>query len=422
MVLALAAVLVGSLFAGCSTGTVATKDQVGVKAVDDYTLKVTLASPTSYFLGLTAFSTYMPVRQDIVGENPKAWATNVSTYISNGPFNLTDWKEKATMTFSKNANYWNKSNIKLNTITYYMLDQETSATAAFTTGQLDINDLIPAGEKPSLIKAGTAKIYPYLGTYYYSINVGDKDTSKGAAITKALKDVRVRQAMSLAINRQSLVTDVTKGGEIPATAFVPVGVHDNTENNFKNKDYYTATGDILKAKQLLSDAGYPGGKGFPKLEIVYITGGNNQNMAQAVQDMFKTNLGINVTLRNVEKKVQLDSLSKQQYQIGGIDWIADYTDPMTFLDMWVTNGGNNDCGYSNASYDKLIKAAKAEIDPAKRMADMHQAEDILMKDLPIIPLYFYSSVAEVKSYVKDLHKSPLGNTYFYDTYIDKSGK
>ena len=399
-----------------------TKDQVGVQAVDDYTLKVTLERATSYFLALTAFETYMPLREDIVKKDSKGWATKTSTYVTNGPFNITDWKQKSTMTFSKNSYYWNKASIKLNTITYYMLDQETSATAAFVTGQVDINDLIPLDQKPSLIKDGTAKSFPFLGTYYYCINVGNKSTTNSAAVTKALKNVKVRQALNFAIDRQSLVTNVTKGGEIPATSFVPNGIIDKTGKNFKSKDYYTVTGNVSEAKKLLNDAGYPDGKGFPKLEILYNTGGNNQNIAQAVQEMLKTNLGIEVTSRNVERKVQLDTLSKEQYEIGRTSWIADYTDPMTFLDMWVTNSGNNDSGYSNASYDKLIEVAKAEMDPAKRINDMHQAEDIVMKDSPIIPLYFYTSVVEIKSYVKGIYKSPLGNIYFNNSYIDNSGK
>lgn len=400
----------------------ATKDQVGVQAVDDYTLKVTLASPTPYFLALTAFPTYMPLRQDVVDKDPKGWATKPATYISNGAFNMTDWKLKSTMTFSKNANYWNKASIKLDTITYYMLDQETSATAAFTTGQVDINDLIPVAQKPSLVKDGTAKNYPYLGTYYYCINVGDKGTANGAAVTKALKDVKVRQALNLAIDKQSLVTNVTKGGEMPATAFVPTGIKDNNGKDFTTTKYLPAAGDVTKAQQLLSDAGYPGGKGFPTIEILYNTSQNHQNIAAAVQDMLKKNLGINVTLRNVERKVQLDDLSKETFQLCRTGWIADYADPMTFLDMWVTNGGNNNSGYSNPAYDKLILAAKAETDATKRMTDMHDAETILMNDLPIIPLYFYTNVVEIKSYVKDLHKSPLGFLYFQNTYIDKSTK
>jgi len=402
--------------------TAATKDEVGVKAVDDYTLKVTLAAPTPYFLALTAFPTYMPLRQDVVEKDPKTWATKAATYVSNGAFTMTDWKLKATMTFSKNPNYWNKANIKLDSITYYMLDQETSATAAFTTGQVDINDLIPVTMKPSLIKDGTAKNYPYLGIYYYCINVGNKDTANGAAVTKALKDVRVRQALNLAIDKQSLVTNVTKGGETAATSFVPAGIKDNTGKNFKNKDYMPAAGDVAKAQKLLSDAGYLGGKGFPKLEILYNTSQNHQNIAAAVQDMLKKNLGIDVTLRSLERKVQMDQMNKLQFQICRTGWIADYADPMTFLDMWETGNGQNPSDYSNPAYDKLVQAAKSEMDPNKRMTYMHQAEDLLMKDIPMIPLYFYTNVVEVKSYVKDLHKSPLGFVYLQNTYIDKSGK
>jgi oligopeptide transport system substrate-binding protein len=400
----------------------ATKDQVGVQAVDDYTLKVTLASPTPYFLSLTAFPTYMPLRQDVVEKDPKGWATKASTYISNGAFNMTDWKLKATMTFTKNPNYWNKANIKLDSITYYMLDQETSATAAFTTGQVDINDLIPVAQKPSLIANGTAKNYPYLGTYYYDINCGDKATANSAAVTKALKDVRVREALNLAIDKQALVTNVTKGGEIAATSYVPTGIKDNNGKDFKNKDYMPATGDVAKAQQLLKDAGYPGGVGFPTIEILYNTSQNHQNIAAAVQDMWKKNLGINVTLRNVERKVQLADGQTEQFQILRNGWIADYADPMTFLDMWETGNGQNYSGYSNPAYDKLIQAAKAETDAAKRMTDMHEAEAILMTDFPVIPLYYYTNVVEIKSYVKDLHKSPLGFVYFQNTYIDKSTK
>ena len=400
----------------------ATKDEVGVQAVDDYTLKVTLVSPTAYFLSLTAFPTYMPLRQDVVEKNPTDWATKVETYVSNGPFAIKDWKQKATITFVKNTNYWNKSAIKLDTIVYYMLDQETSAQAAFTTGQVDINDLVPASQKPSLIKSKVAIKYPYLGTYYYCLNIGDKDKANTAEVTKALKNTDVRSALNLAIDRQSLVDNITKGGENPATSFVPSGIVDDKGKNFKSKDYYTAKGDVDAAKALLTKAGYPNGQGFPKIEILYNTGAGHQNIAQAVQDMWKKNLNIDVTLRNVERKVQLDILSKEQFQISRTGWIADYADPMTFLDMWVTNGGNNNAGYSNPAYDKLIAAAKVDTDAAKRTTELKAAQDILMADLPIISLYEYTNVVAIKDYVKDLHKSPLGFVYFYNTYIDKSSK
>ncbi|PJI08446.1 MULTISPECIES: peptide ABC transporter substrate-binding protein [Clostridium] len=401
-------------------GGKASKDDVGVKAVDDNTLKVELQSPTPYFLALTAFPTYMPLREDIVSKDNKGWATKKANYVSNGPFYMTDWKQKSTMTFKKNPNYWNKSTVKLDTLTYYMLSQETSATAAFTSGQVDLNEIIPAVQKQSLIKKGTAKVYPYYGTYYFCFNVGDKDSANGAEVTKALKNEKVREALNLAIDRESIVKDVTKGGEKPATSFVPSSITTaNDSKKFKNKDYLPKKADVKKAKQLLAEAGYPDGKGFPTLQIMYNEGQNHQDIVQAMQDMYKKNLGINVTLQSVERKVQLDDLTKQQYQFCRTAWIADYNDPMTFLDMFVTGGGNNNPGYSNPQYDALIADAKATADGTKRTKDLHDAEDLLMKDLPIVPVYEYDLVVEQKPEVKGLHVSPLGYLYFNSVYIQK---
>lgn len=390
----------------------ATADAVGVKATDDTTLVVTLESPTPYILALFAFPTYMPLREDVVSKNPDAWATKPETFICNGPFKMKEWLPKDKITFVKNDNYWNKDKIKLDTIEYKLLDNETSYMTAFTSGQLDFIESPPSEQIPSLVKDGTAKIYPYLGTYYYSINI----SSTG---DKVLKDVKVREAINLAIDRNVLVNNVTKAGQKPATSFVPSGIKDADGSDFKKKEYYPAAGDVTKAKQLLSEAGYPDGKGFPTIEIMYNSGQGHQDIATAIQDMLKKNLGINVTLRNVERKVQLDETSNKKYpDLARNGWIADYADPMTFLDMWTTTSGNNVSGYSNAKYDDLIKQAKTESDATKRMNLMHQAEDILMADAPIIPLYEYTNVVCLKSYVKGVHKSPLGMVYFNETYIE----
>jgi oligopeptide transport system substrate-binding protein len=397
----------------------ATADQVGVKAVDDYTLDVTLESPTPYFLSLMSFPTYMPVRKDIVEKHPNSWATKASTYISDGPFMLKDWKLKDSLVLVKNPNYWDAKNIKLNTLVLKTLDQATSYYAAFKTGQIDIIDYPPRQETPQLIKNGTAKVYPYLGTYYYDLNISGNLNSSNPAVAKALNDVRVRKALTLAIDRTKLTKDITKGGEIPATGFVPNGIKETATTDFKQKDYFPAAGDVAQAKKLLADAGYPDGKGFPKMTIIYNTDQAHQDIAQAIQDMWKKNLGIQVDLRNVERKVQLTMMSNHNFQIVRDGWIADYADPMTFLDMFTSNSGNNYSGYSNPAYDKLIASAKAEPDAAKRMALMHQAEDMLMNDMPIIPLYYYTLVSCQKSYVKDVVRSPLGFDYFRTSYIQK---
>lgn len=393
---------------------------VGIKVVDDYTLEVTLEAPTAYFLALTAFPTYFPVRKDIVEANKEGWANDAKTFVSNGPYKMSEYAQKDHMTFVKNDNYWDKSNVKLDKIQYTLLDNETSALNAFESGEIDATDLLPAEQKQSLIKDGKAKVYPYLGTYYYAINVSNKNVS--ADVAKALSNASVRKALSMAIDRTAIVENVTKGGEQPATSYVPKGIVDSAGKEFKNKDYLKTTADVEGAKKLLADAGYPEGKGFPKLEIKYNTGQGHQNIAQAIQEMWKKNLGIDVTLVNEERKVQLDDLTKHNFMVCRTSWIADYNDPMTFIDMYYTNGGNNNPGYTNPEYDKLVDSAKKGTDAAKRTDDMHKAEDILMNDMPIIPIYYYTNVLALKSNITDLQKSPLGFVYFRNTVVEAASK
>ncbi|WP_010240803.1 peptide ABC transporter substrate-binding protein [Clostridium arbusti] len=396
----------------------ASVDQVGVKATDDYTLDVDLENATPYFLGLMSFPTYMPVRKDIVDAHPKDWAIKGATYVSNGAFKLQDWKPKDSLNFVKNTNYWNAKNIKLDTLKYTVLDQETSYLSAFQSSQIDMIYAPPAEQIPTLLKNGTAKTYANLGTYYYSFNLAPDAAKINPDAAKVMQNPKVRQAISLAIDRTKLVKDVTKGGQNPATSFVPKGITIDGKD-FKDKEYYKPTADVAQAKQLLAEAGYPDGKGLPSLEVIYNNGQGHQSIAQAVQDMLKKNLNINITLRSVERTVQLNDTTKHQYIMARNGWSADYADPMTFLDMWVTGAGNNVAGYSNPDYDKLIDAAKGETDVAKRTTEMHEAEDILMKDMPVIPLYEYNYVVCEKNYVKGVNVSPLGFFYFQNAYVQK---
>ncbi|MCY6482785.1 peptide ABC transporter substrate-binding protein [Clostridium aestuarii] len=395
----------------------ASADDVGVKAKDDYTLEVTLENPTAYFLPLLAFPTYAPVREDMVSKDPQGWARKPETYISNGAFKMKEWKPKDTITFVKNDQYWNKDSIKLEKIEYKMIENETSALAAFKAGQLDYIKQPPAQEIPKLLEDGIAKIYPNLGTYFYCLNVSDNLENVNPE-AKVLKDTKIRKALALAINRTQIVENVTKGGQLPATSYVPNGIPKEDGKDFKEKDYFKAEGDVEEAKKLLAEAGYPDGKGFPTLTIMYNTNEGHQNVAQAVQDMWRKNLGINIELKNQEWKVFQKTRTSKNYEIARHGWVGDYVDPMTFLDMWVTGGGNNDAGYSNPEYDKLIKAAKSEIDAAKRMEYLTKAENILMSEMPIIPIYYYTDVICLNNNIKELQKSPLGFVLFDNTYIE----
>lgn len=393
-------------------------DDVGIKAKDDYTLEVTLQNPTPYFLTLVATATYAPVRQDIIEAN-STWTLKPDTYVSNGPFKMSQYKPKDTLELIKNPSYWNNENVKLENIDFKFLENESSALSAFKSGQLDVLPSPPAAETPKLLEDGTAEAYSYMGTYYYNLNVSPKAAETNPEAAKALNNPKVRKALALAIDREALVDQVVQGGQKPATSFVPSSVTDIDGNVFKNNDYYTSTANINEAQKLLAEAGYPNGEGFPSLEILYNTGQGHQNVAQAVQDMWNKNLGVNIELRNVERKVHLDEMQNSTYLIARDGWIADFSDPVSFLDILVTGNGQNRPGYSNAEYDKLMNQAKQEANITKRFELMHQAEDILMNDMPVIPLYEYSNVVCLNKNVKGLYISPLGEIICKDAYIEQ---
>jgi oligopeptide transport system substrate-binding protein len=381
---------------------------VGVKALDAKTLQVELESPTVYFLNLTAFPTYMPVCKAVVSTNDK-WASDVTNFVTDGPFTLTEWSHNDKMTFVKNPTYWDKDKVKLTNITYLMVTDESTALSMFQSGQMDVGSTVPIAELPKLVASGDAQILPYLGTYYYQINVTKKPFS----------DVRVRKALALAIDRKAITTSVTKGGQIPALAFVPGGIADAAAGS----DFRTVGGtfykddDVAAAQKLLADAGYPGGKGFPAFTLLFNTSNAHQSIAEAIQQMWNKNLGIKCTLKVEEWGVYLDDRNNLNYQVARAGWIGDYMDPNTFLDMWVTGGGNNGTGYANKTYDALIAKAKATTDPVARMATLHDAEKILMTDFPIIPIYFYTNPVLITKHVKNFYQSTLGFVDWKNAYM-----
>lgn len=397
----------------------ATRDEVGVKALDDTTLEVTLEQSTAYFLSLMAFPTYFPVKKDIV-EKDKDWATKPDTYITNGAFKMKEYLPKDSITFVKNDNYYDKGSVKLDTLKFTLVSDENSAFASLKAGDVDMTDTVPPVEIESAIADKIAVKYPNLGTYFYAVNLSDNAKNVSADAAKALSDVKVRKALNLAINRKDLVEKVTKGGQIPAFSFVPNGIPDGDgKSDFASKEYFKAEGDVAEAKKLLSEAGFADGKGFPRIELMYNSEGAHKDVAQAVQDMWKTNLGIEVDLKNQEWAVFQTTRKQKNYEIARHGWLGDYVDPMTFLDMWTSGSGQNDAGYKNANYDSLIEKAKSETDMVKRAEYMHQAEDQLMADMPIIPLYFYTQTKGIKEYVKDTRVSPLGFVYFDRAYVEK---
>jgi oligopeptide transport system substrate-binding protein len=367
--------------------------EVGVKALDAKTLEVKLEAPTPYFDKLVAFHTLYPVHRKSYEAAPDDWFRKPDM-VTSGPFKMVSWTPKDKIILAKNPSFWDAANVKLDKIEYYLIDQESTSTTMYESGQLDIIESgVSATELDRLKKEkpNDLKILPDLGTYYYRFNV-----------TKApMNNANVRKALTLAIDRKLIVENITKGGQIPATGYVPGGLADVSGDFRKTGGDFYKDNDVATAKKLLADAGFPDGKGFPKLTIMYNTSEGHKNIAQAIQEMWKKNLGIDIELTNVEWGTYLDRQSKLDYQVSRAGWIGDYADPMTFMDMFVTNGGNNQTGWSNKDYDAAIATAKSSGDQKVRMENMHKAEKILMDEMPVMPIYFYVRVRLINPKVQD---------------------
>lgn len=385
--------------------------KIGVKAVDAKTLEVKLAAPTPYFLSLTAFHTLYPVHKKSVESAKDNWFRSAATLVGNGPFKLVSWAPKDKVIVEKNPNYWDAAAVKLDKIEYYLIDSEATATQMFEAGQLDIIESgVNNAELPRLKKEypNELKILPDLGLYYYRFNV-----------TKApMNDVKVRKALTLAIDRKLIVENITQGGQTPAMSEVPGGMPDVSGDFRKNGGDFFKDNDVATAKKLLADAGFPDGKGFPKFTIMYNTSEGHKRIAEAIQEMWKKNLGINVELQNVEWQVYLSRQSGLDYDISRAGWIGDYIDPMTFTDMWVTKGGNNQTGWANPAYDKLIETAKTSGDVKVRMQAMHDSEKLLMEDMPILPIYHYVRVRMVSQKVKNWSEPLTSGMNLRDAFME----
>jgi len=388
-------------------------DDVGVRALDDKTLEVHLETNAPFFLDLCAFPTYMPVPSKVVKANPD-WHASAATFVSNGPFKLTKWEHHSILEYEKNPDYWDKDAVKLDKLVFYMVEESSTELTMFETGEIDYADNPPLPEIDRLKAQGVFKVSSLLGTYYYIFN-----TEK-----PPLNDWRVRKALTLAISRKDITEKVTKAGQLPALAWVPPDIPDAKPGpDFREVGgNYFKDNDVETARALLAEAGYPGGKGMPPLEILYNTSEAHKAIAEVIQEMWKKNLGIeNVTLTNQEWKVYLATRDAGTFMIARAGWLGDYNDPMTFLDMWVTGGGNNNSRWSNKEYDALVTKARLETDPVKRMQMLHELEDMLFADgaWPIMPIYYYVDSYLMKDYVKGVYISPLGPIDFKHAWIDK---
>lgn len=385
-------------------------DQVGIEVVDPRTLKVTLAAPTPYFLSLMAFPTYFPLHKATVEANPN-WAAEPATVVGNGPFKLDKWEHHSALEMIPNPNYWDVKSILLTKLVFFTIEDSTTELTMFETGELEVADNPPLAELDRLKKENTVIIGPDLATYYYIYNVEKAP----------FNDARVRKAFTYALNRQEIVDYVTKAGQVPAMAIVPFGIpNPATKADFRQEggDYFKDA-DIDGAKALLEEAGFKDGAGLPAVEVLYNTSQGHKSIAEAIQEMWKKNIGLqNLTLTNQEWGVYLATRDQGNFQVARAGWGADYLDPMTFLDMWTTGNGNNNTRWSSAEYDALVAATKQTGDQKVRFENMHKLEALLMTEMPIAPIYFYTDPWMQQPYVRGVVKYTFGPSIdFKASYI-----
>jgi oligopeptide transport system substrate-binding protein len=346
---------------------------VGVEAADDSTLVVTLAHPTAYFLDLCAFYPFFPTHRATVERFGDDWI-RTPNIVSNGPFVLEEWRLRRGLRMRRNPEYWDADHVALETIEAITIEHATTGFNLYVSGH---SDWVDSGSLPLFVmdeirQRSDFHAAAYLNTYFYRINV----------TRPPFDDKRVRQALNLATDKQAIVDYVTRGGQVPARHLVPPGMP-----GYQSPlcgDY-----DPERARALLAEAGYAGGRGLPRFELLFNTSEGHKHIAEVIQQQWKQNLGIECELINQEWKVFLNTCRSLEYDVSRGGWIGDYLDPSTFLDIFQPRTGNNRTGWDHPPYTELIRRAAAEVDAAARLDLLRQAEAILMEELPIIPIYFY---------------------------------
>ena len=391
-------------------------DALGVAATDDNTLVVTLAHPCTYFDKLAAFQVLSPVNKATIDKNGDAWATKPESYVCNGPFYIKEWVPSSYILFAKNPNYWNASAVKLDSMKMLLIEDPNASYAAYKSGEAMMIKDVPTQEIPSL--KGTAEFHldPLQGTYSIALNDS----------LPMFSDKRVRQALSLALDRKYIADTLMGGTYTAASNFIGTGItdYDGTpymKNANGGKPYIDTSdfkGDLAKAKQLLADAGYPDGKGFPTITYSINDAGYHKIVAQYVQQAWKE-LGITVNVEVVEWAAFTPQRRAGNYQVSRYGWVFDYDDASNMLELLMTGNGNNDMKYSNPQYDSLMTKAASEADPKTRSGYMHQAEDLLMSDAGIIPVAYYNEYYLQSTKITGSWHSPSGFWYFQFADISK---
>ena len=435
--------------------------KLAVTALDDKTLEVTISNRVPYWNELLAFPAYFPVREDVVSD--EAWATDPSTYVCNGPYTMTGWEHNSVITLTKNENYVDAADITMETLNFYLSDDENNMLTNFQNGDWQLIDNVPVNEIPALKEQYPDEfmITGQLGTYYVCWNINEKILPAGSPYENDEKaKSEIRSALGLLLDRNYIVNQISQGGELPASSFVAMGLtepdgsqfYENAGDNDGFIGYYDVSEDAYTAnfeqamevlkKYYTYDEASGQFTDFPTLTYLYNTDDNHKAIAEYIQSAL-AGIGITLNLENQEWATFLNTRKNGDYSLARNGWLGDYNDPISFLDMWVTGSGNNDvqfgkgdnakvktytldlsdCGsdivVANGSwadtYDVLIRQLKNCTDENTRYKMMHKAEDMLMETGCIVPLYYYTDIFMISSDVKGFYTNPLGFKYFMYT-------
>lgn len=349
-------------------------EELGVRAIDEDTLEVSLVGPLPYVLGALTHYSFSPVPIHAIEEYGDDW-TLPENFVGNGPYVLEDWRPQEQLSIVPSDTYWDAEAVSLDRVIYLPIDDNNTMYNMFINGEIDWATTVPLDQMDSAKLMDEYHVAPYLGTYYYVVQNE----------VEPFTDPRVRKALAMSFDRTTLVEQITKGGQIATTKMVPdmagyPGITGNEE-------------DVEMAKQLLADAGYPDGEGFPEFEILYNTSEAHKKIAEYIQQQWQENLGITATLVNQEWGTYLATRRAGEFQVARAGWIGDYQDPNTFLDMFVTGAAMNGGRYSNPEYDRLIAQAAQMPDGPERFETLQRAEEIFItEDQGVIPIYHYVSI------------------------------
>jgi len=377
--------------------------QVGLRATNDSTFVVELETPTPYFMQLVSYYPFLPVHRATVETFGDRW-TRPEHIVTNGPFRLAVHKPNDRIELARDPAYWDAAHVRLDRIVIYATEDLSTMLNMYRAGMTDWNPsgYLPAQYIPYVRDCEDFRCGAYLGTYFYSFNVTQKP----------FDDARVRRALAYAVDRDKIVKYLLYDSKTPWGGVVPPG--------FETYPYPAgAAFDPEKGRALLAEAGFPGGKGFPKFEILFNTSQDHRKIAEAIQEMWKRELGVDVGLSNQEFASYMKATVGLQYQVARRAWIGDYKDPNTFLFVLRGGDGNNRTGWSNAKYDALVAAAGREMDPAKRMQTLAGAEQVALDEMPFLPIYAYRTVELVAPYVRGWYPTALDTHPLKNLWLER---